>query len=79
MMRAELDFLRELRNMQQFRENFAADDTVHFPVPFPELCSRRVLTMERLDGALVSQIKEIPGPNPETDEFGGVARTCTCR
>jgi ubiquinone biosynthesis protein len=69
MMRAELDFLRELRNIQQFRQNFAADDTVHFPVPYPELCSRRVLTMERLEGALVSQIKILPGPNPEMDEF----------
>ncbi len=69
MMRAELDFLRELHNIQQFRQNFAADDTVHFPVPFPELCSRRVLTMERLEGALLSQIKTLPGPNPEMDEF----------
>lgn len=56
MMRNELDFRRELSNMQQFRENFATDATVHFPVPFPELCSRRVLTMERLDGVLVSHI-----------------------
>ena len=39
MMRAGLDFLREQRNIQQFRQNFAADDTVHFPVPYPELCS----------------------------------------
>jgi ubiquinone biosynthesis protein len=69
MMRAELDFERELRNIQQFRQNFAADDSVHFPVPYPELCSRRVLTMERLEGMLASQIKILPGPNPEMDEF----------
>ena len=69
MMRGELDFLRELSNVQQFRQNFAADATVHFPVPFPELCSRRVLTMERLEGVLVSHIKVLPGSNPELDEF----------
>jgi ubiquinone biosynthesis protein len=69
MMRAELDFRRELRSLQQFRRNFAADETVHFPVPYPELCSGRVLTMERLEGELVSQIKVPPGPNPEMDEF----------
>jgi len=68
-MRAELDFLRELRNIEQFRQNFAEDDTVHFPVPFPELCSRRVLTMERLDGVLTSQIEVPAGPDPEMDEF----------
>jgi ubiquinone biosynthesis protein len=68
-MRAELDFLRELRNIQQFRENFAGDDTVHFPIPFPELCSRRVLTMERLEGVLASQITVLPESNPEMSEF----------
>jgi len=69
MMRGELDFLRELRNIEQFRQNFAGDQTVHFPVPFPDFSTRRVLTMERLEGVLVSQIKLLPGPNPQMDEF----------
>lgn len=69
MMRGELDFLRELRNIEQFRHNFAGDQTVHFPVPFPDFSTRRVLTMERLEGVLVSQIKLLPGPNPQMDEF----------
>ena len=63
-MRAELDFGRELRNIQQFRQNFAANATVHFPVPYPELCSPRVLTMERLEGVLVSQITDTPRSEP---------------
>ena len=69
MMRRELDFMREMRNIQQFRLNFAGDPTVHFPVPYPDLCTRRVLTMERLDGVLLSQFKPLPGPDPDTDEF----------
>jgi ubiquinone biosynthesis protein len=69
MMRGELDFRRELRNIEQFRRNFAGDPTVHFPVPFPDFCTRRVLTMERLEGALLSQIRLLPGPNPQMDEF----------
>ena len=68
-MRGELDFVRELRNIQEFRRNFAGDETVHFPVPYPEFCTRRVLTMERLEGVLLSQMRSLPGPNPETDEF----------
>lgn len=68
-MRGELDFLRELRNLQEFRRNFAGDQTVHFPVPFPEFSTRRVLTMERVEGVLISQVKLLPGPNPEMDEF----------
>ncbi len=69
MMRGELDFRRELRNIEQFQRNFSGDPTVHFPVPFPDFCTRRVLTMERLEGALLSQIRLLPGPNPEMDEF----------
>jgi ubiquinone biosynthesis protein len=69
MMTDELDFLRELRNLQQFRRQFAGDETVHFPVPYPDLCTRRVLTMERLEGVLVSQIRLLPEPNPDLEEF----------
>jgi ubiquinone biosynthesis protein len=68
-MRGELDFLRELSNIQQFRHNFAGDQTIHFPVPYPDFSTRRVLTMERLEGVLVSQIKLLPEPNPQMDEF----------
>jgi ubiquinone biosynthesis protein len=69
MMKGELDFTRELRNLEQFRRNFAGDETVHFPVPFPDLCTRRVLTMERLEGVLLSQVKPLPGATPEMDQF----------
>jgi len=68
-MRGELDFRRERRNMEVFRRNFADDPTVHFPVPYPELSTGRVLTMERLEGVLVSQVKLLPGENPDLDEF----------
>ncbi len=66
--RGELDFQRELTNIQRFRRNFADDKTVHFPVPYPEFSSRRVLTMERLDGVLV-HVTVGPAPNPEMHEF----------
>ena len=69
MMRSELDFQRELRSILEFRRNFAEDQTVHFPVPFPDLCTRRVLTMERIEGVLVSQLRLTTEPNPTFDEF----------
>ncbi|MBX7167594.1 MAG: AarF/ABC1/UbiB kinase family protein [Pirellulales bacterium] len=46
----ELDFGREERNMQQFAADFADDPRIHIPRSYPELCTARVLTMERLDG-----------------------------
>ncbi|MEM6673612.1 MAG: AarF/ABC1/UbiB kinase family protein [Planctomycetota bacterium] len=50
----ELDFRRELRNLEAFRRAFADREDVHFPEPFEELSSRRVLTMEFLDGDSVA-------------------------
>jgi ubiquinone biosynthesis protein len=50
----ELDFRRELRNLQAFRRNFADDPTIVFPRPHPELASGRVMTMEYLEGFKVS-------------------------
>jgi ubiquinone biosynthesis protein len=49
----ELDFRREMRNLQQFRKNFSDDHTVAFPGPYPDLCTGRVLTMQRLIGTSV--------------------------
>ena len=49
----ELDFRREMRNLQQFRQNFAADKTVSFPRPYSDLSNGRVLTMQLLKGTTV--------------------------
>ncbi|SMP66716.1 ubiquinone biosynthesis protein [Neorhodopirellula lusitana] len=50
----ELDFARERTNAETFRRNFANDPTVRFAKPVTELCSRRVLTMERFVGVCIS-------------------------
>jgi ubiquinone biosynthesis protein len=46
----ELDLTRERRNLEEFARRFAGDGSVHFPLVYPERCSRCVLTMERLEG-----------------------------
>ncbi|HEY7328741.1 MAG TPA: AarF/ABC1/UbiB kinase family protein [Gemmataceae bacterium] len=50
----ELDFRRELRNIQEFIQNFQGDETVRFPAPHPTLSSRRVLTLDYLDGIRIA-------------------------
>jgi ubiquinone biosynthesis protein len=55
----ELDFRREMRNLQQFRRNFAADHTVTFPKPYPELSTGRVLTMQLLRGTSVGDVEKL--------------------
>ncbi len=54
-LRRELDFGRELRNLQQFRHEFGDDPTVHIPRPFPGLSTQRVLTMELIEGIKLNE------------------------
>ncbi len=60
----ELDFTCERSNMERFAHNFAKDSTVHIPTAYKDRSSKRVLTMELLDG--------IPGSNPEKLAEAGV-------
>jgi ubiquinone biosynthesis protein len=60
--RRELDFAREARNLQQFARNFSRARHVRIPQLYPDLSTERVLTMEWLDGARLSDpaVKHIP-------------------
>ena len=71
MMRRELDFRREMRNLIQFRSMFRKDPTVVIPQPFPKFSTERMLTMERIRGKKLSQCAET-GMTPE--ELDGLAR-----
>ncbi|MBU0904824.1 MAG: AarF/ABC1/UbiB kinase family protein [Firmicutes bacterium] len=53
---AELNFLQELRNGRQFAERFEDMPGVVFPVYFDELSTRRVLVMEWIEGARVTDL-----------------------
>lgn len=48
--RRELDFSREARNLNQFARDFRRNQHVRIPRYYPELSTGRVLTMEWLDG-----------------------------
>src|SRR5262245_401306 len=56
----ELDFSAERRNLENFSRHFEEQNGVHFPTPVPELSSKRVLTMERLEGVRGLDVKEKP-------------------
>jgi ubiquinone biosynthesis protein len=65
----ELDFTMERRNLEQFETNFAGDDTVHFPCAYAECSTRRVLTMERLEGILGTDAKALAASGADLNEF----------
>jgi ubiquinone biosynthesis protein len=68
-LRGELDFTRERRNLETFRNNFAEDDSVYFPRPWAELSSRRVLTIEHLEGIPISQTAKLRAHASDLTEF----------
>lgn len=51
----QLDFTVEARNNRRFRKSFAGDPDLRFPALVDELCSKRVLTMDFIDGQKVLQ------------------------
>ncbi|MGQ9584117.1 MAG: ABC1 kinase family protein [Anaerolineae bacterium] len=57
-LRGELDYRREGRNADRFRENFRGEPTVYVPRVYWEYTTRQVLTLERLRGV---RIDDLPG------------------
>ncbi len=68
-LRQELDFTRELHNMQRFRKAFSSDAGIRFAKPYPELSSRRVLTMELFEGTSISNKAELESLGLNLDEI----------
>ena len=51
----ELDFAAEARVMERFRQNFNAQDVVSIPRTYPALTTRRLLTMDWVEGMRLGQ------------------------
>ncbi|MEA4956515.1 putative protein kinase UbiB [bioreactor metagenome] len=52
----EIDYNQELNNMDHFKKIFEDDSTVYVPKSFFELSTKKVLTMEYIDGEKVSDV-----------------------
>ncbi|MCS6916046.1 MAG: AarF/UbiB family protein [Myxococcales bacterium] len=53
----QLDFTIEAENNRRFRRNFAGDKDVVFPRLVDELCTRRVLVMEYIEGVKILEFR----------------------
>ncbi|MBA3377758.1 MAG: AarF/ABC1/UbiB kinase family protein [Chloroflexia bacterium] len=65
--RSELDYRREAANADLFHSALNDGVTVRIPKSFPTHSSRRVLTMERIDGERIDQMRKraVNGVSPE--------------
>lgn len=58
-LRSELDYIREGHNAERFAANFAADPHIHVPRVFWEVTTARVLTLERIRGIKINDLKAL--------------------
>lgn len=65
----ELDFNKELNNIQKFTNNFMDDERVVFPIAYPEVSGTKVLTMSFLDGQPLNKVAELEWPQEYTSRF----------
>ncbi|MCH5376299.1 MAG: AarF/UbiB family protein [Planctomycetes bacterium] len=68
-LRRELDFGREERNLQLFQTRFAENSTVRIPAPYTDLCTSRVLTMERIDGIKLAERQRLLAEGFDLEEI----------
>jgi len=54
-LRRELDFKLEATNMERYQDYFRAEEYVHVPRVYRELCTERLLTMEFISGIGVAE------------------------
>ncbi len=58
-LRNELDYRREGRNADRFRESFASEPTLYIPTVYWQFTTNRVLVLERLHGIKINNIAAI--------------------
>jgi len=56
-LRAELDFYREGRNADRFRDNFAEEPYLYIPKVYWDYTTRRVLVLERIEGIKIDDVE----------------------
>lgn len=58
-LRNELNYLKEGRNADQFRENFAGNDWVYIPKVYWDLTTGRVITLEEISGYNITEVARL--------------------
>jgi ubiquinone biosynthesis protein len=64
-----MDFKREARNAEQFRENFKDEAYLHVPKIYWEYTTRRILVLERLEGIKIDDIQALEAAGYDRHEL----------
>ncbi len=77
-LRAELDYLREGHNVERFAANFAGDPDVHIPAVFWDTTTSRVLTLERIRGLKIDDLKALDAAGHDRRQLAARAVRVLC-
>ena len=55
----ELNYEREAQNLVTIGDNLADFESIHIPSPIPDYCTRRVLTMDYVEGTKITKISHV--------------------
>jgi ubiquinone biosynthesis protein len=55
----EIDFTREAFNIQKFERNFGKDERFAIPRVYPDLCTRKLLTVEYVEGIKITAVDRL--------------------
>jgi len=73
---AECDYVLEAGNAERLGEDFAGDETVHFPKVYWDRTSTTVLTMERIEGIGFNRLDELDAHGFDRQEIARRGITC---
>lgn len=68
-LRAELDYIREGRNAERIARNFGREPALRVPTIYWRHTTRRVLTMERLEGIKIGHVTELEAAGIDRHEL----------
>ncbi|MCO6175963.1 AarF/ABC1/UbiB kinase family protein [Flavobacterium sp. NRK F10] len=68
----ELDFTRELYNLERFAQNFEDEPYLHVPRAYKELSNRRIICMEYIEGIKISNVVALDGLGVDRKELAKV-------
>lgn len=70
---AELDYRREARNAERFRQNFSDESGLYIPQAHWAYTTKRVLTLERIDGIKIDDLPALKAAGHDLEALAGYA------
>lgn len=58
----EIDYKQELMNMKHLSYDFRNDNSIHIPKVYPDYCSKKVITMEFIEGTKLADVLKSDDP-----------------